>query len=131
MSDRMVYLKRAIELTPEEIARCKELSYGDEGYMSEDLDRIMIDEARWRYRYSHVNLIKDNDYIIAWALMQPMYRSPRWTFQCFVDSNYRRQGIGKYLLYGAHYFAKRKPIVYLDDDNEEFFTKYKTLVTEV
>lgn len=128
-----VHLKKAIELSPTEIADCKRLSYGDEGYMSEDLDRILRDERRWRYRYSYVVLVTDpdNNKVIGWSLIEPRPRSPRWIFQCFVDPDYRRQGIGRYLLQQAVYFRNRKVVAYLDEDNEGFFEKFPELYTEV
>jgi GNAT superfamily N-acetyltransferase len=127
-----VELKRVIDLTPEEESRCRELSYGSEGYMCEDLDSILINERIKRpYRYSHVYLVTESNEIIGWSLLQPRYRSPLHTAQLFVDPKYRGKGIGTTLLSLAWYFGKRKPVVYIDDDNEGFFKKNSHLYTEV
>jgi GNAT superfamily N-acetyltransferase len=128
-----VQLLRVIDLPASTIADCKHLSYGDEGYMCEDLDAAIAKDraARRRYRYTRACLVFSNGKLVGWSLIEPVPRSPRYVIQMFVDPIYRRKGIGRYLLQQANYISKRKPLVYLDDDNEGFFHKYPDLYAEV
>jgi len=128
-----VKLLRVIDLDPLTIINCKRLSYGDEGYMCEDLDAAIAKDkaSRRRYRYSMACLVYDQGTLVGWSLIEPVARSPRYVVQMFVDPNYRRKGIGRYLLQQANYMSKRKPLVYLDDDNEGFFHKNPDLYAEV
>ena len=129
-----VSLKRVVDLTDEELVRCRQLSFGDEGYMCEDLDAILLGEkGKRRYRYSEAIFIHDHRMIYGWALMQPVPRSPRYTFQLFVDPEHRGKGYGHRLLTMGNGLQgwKHKPICYPDDENEWFFNKYPSLYTEV
>lgn len=120
---------RVVDLLPQEIDRLKELSFGDEGYMCDDLDHILATERKRRYRYSfaiRAKLYKQPNTVIGWALVQPVYRRPTYTAQLFVDSAYRRQGIGARLLEAANLYTDR-PWVYLDKDNQEFFNSFPQL----
>lgn len=119
-----VFRSRVIDLTDEELARCRELSYGDEGYMCEDLDRIRMDERGWHYRYSQAILLRLNGHIIGWALLEPIYRKRRWTAHFFVDEAHRRRGYGATLLHEANKICRR-PYCFKDIDNEDFFNKYE------
>jgi len=128
-----VKLLRVIDLSLSIIADCKRLSFGDEGYMCEDLDAAIAKErtARRRYRHTMACLVYDKDTLVGWSLIEPVPRSPRYVVQMFVDPNYRRRGIGRYLLQQANYMSKRKPFVYIDDENEDFFKKFPELCVEV
>lgn len=113
-----------ISLGSDEIARCKELSYGNEGYMSEDLDAILEIETNKTYRKSQAILVKEQTKIIAWSLVIPIPRSPRCLGYFFVDPNYRGQGIGSYLFRSAKYISNKAILVFPDEDNEKFFQKF-------
>jgi len=123
-----------VDLTDSELIRCKELSFGDEGYMCEDLVEILkVESGPRRYRYSEALFIHDDKTIYGWGLLQPIPRSPRYTFQLFVDPKHRGKGYGRMLLTGANSLCGRKhrPVCYLDDENEGFFNHYPSLYTEV
>lgn len=117
--------KRAVDLSPEEVVRCKELSYGNEGWMSEDIDAVRSAELKRRkYRYSEVFLIKDKTKIVAWALAIPVVHSPRYSACYFVDPEYRNRGFGTTLLKNTALISKKPVMVFPDDDNEGFFDKF-------
>jgi GNAT superfamily N-acetyltransferase len=118
----VIKIFKAVDLTSDQIARCKELSYGDEGYMCEDLEMVLDTETRWHYRYSQALLLYLNKNIVGWCLLQPVPRSKRWSAQLFVDPLYRRRGYGRLLLQEANKISNR-PCVYTDRDNLEFFDK--------
>lgn len=121
-----VVQKRAVQLHPDEVIRCKELSYGDDGWMSDDIDAVRNTETNARrYRYSEVFLVKDGPKIIAWALAIPVVHSPRYSACYFVDEAYRRQGIGTVLFNKTAQLSKKPVMVFPDDDNEGFFMKFE------
>lgn len=127
----MIYFThhRVVDLLPQEIDKLRGLSFGDEGYMCDDLDHILQTEQGRRYRYSfaiRARLYNRPHTVIGWSLVQPVYRRPNYTAQLFVHSDYRRQGIGGRLLEEANLYTPR-PWVYLDGDNEEFFNMYPEL----
>jgi len=121
---------RVVDLTPEQLARCRELSFGEDGYMCEDLDEILREEQRRCYRYSQAILLSMDDKILGWALLQPLYRRSKYSAQFFVDPLHRGKGYGKLLLEKADGFSFA-PVVYVDDDNEGFFNKYPFLLERV
>lgn len=114
---------RVVDLTESELTRCRELSYGDEGYMCEDLDEILDIEQGWRYRYSQAVLLRESSEIIGWALIRPIYRSKRYSVQLFVDPYHRRKGHGSALLTEAYRWGV-VPMVFIDKDNVSFFKNY-------
>jgi GNAT superfamily N-acetyltransferase len=121
-----VLAKFAIDLTPAELARCRELSFGDEGYMTEDIEHILQTERRSNYRKSIAILLSDPDRawpINGWALLQPIYRRSRYSAQFFVDPGQRGKGYGRLLLERANKISAR-PLCYVDDDNRGFFEKH-------
>jgi len=122
----MIQIIRAVDLTADQVARCKELSYGDEGYMSEDLDYILDNERRWLYRYSKAILLSDPGKvwpIHGWALVEPIYNRPRYAAQLFVDPSQRGKGYGTMLLSAAQRGINNVPLCYVDEENEGFFNK--------
>jgi len=131
---------RVVDLTPPQLARCRELSFGDDGYMCEDLDEILREENRWRYRYSRAILLGPPPAkpqitqsawpILGWALLQPLYRRSKYSAQFFVDPLHRGKGYGKLLLEEAAGYSFA-PVVYVDDDNKGFFNKYPFLLEQV
>lgn len=128
-----LYEFRVVDLSKEGLEECRRLSYGDEGYMCDDLDDILETENhnRVRYRYSMAVLLMDDKELIGWALLQPIYCSPRYTAQLFVDPEYRKRGYGTKLLRYCNQWTNRKVVIYSDEDNEEFFMKNANLCTEV
>lgn len=131
-----LFIKTALELDDKTLARCKELSYGDDGYMCEDIDRIRATEPikhRPSYRLSHVCLAYYNGKLVGWSLLEPRPRSPRWVVQLFVDPKYRGKGVGTKLLHQANAWSmwKHRPIAYVDPENCGFFAKHPSLFTEV
>lgn len=121
---------RVIDLTPEQIARCKELSLGDEGYMCEDLDTILATENKWQYRYSQAILITIVDNIVGWALLQPVPYNRRYSIHLFVDPLHRRQGFGTLLLREANRWCKT-PLAMVDVENQKFFHNHMELYSEL
>lgn len=131
---------RVVDLTPLQLDRCRELSFGDEGYMCDDLDLILEREQGWRYRYSQAILLGNTagpppdrkwdrleiGTIYGWALMQPVHHRPRYSAQFFVDEAQRGKGYGARLLAEANRWGKA-PLCYIDDENEGFFNKYPHL----
>lgn len=127
---------RVVDLTPNQLKRCRELSFGDEGYMCDDLELILDVEQGWRYRYSQAILLGDTMMegaarlvtwpIHGWALLQPVYNRPRYSAQLFVDPDHRGKGYGKALLEQANRWGK-SPLCYIDDENAGFFKKYPGL----
>lgn len=116
-----------IDLTPTELDRCRELSFGDEGYMCEDLDRIISTEWQRQYRHSRAILARNDDgAILGWSLIQPVPRSPKYLAQFYVDPSHRRRGIGARLLREANTYCG-KPYVYKDRENEVFFNEFPDL----
>lgn len=129
---------RVVDLSDEQLARCRELSFGDEGYMCEDLEAILEMEQGWRYRYSQAILLGDTLMddsrlrawpIYGWALLQPVYRSRKYSAQFFVDPGQRGNGYGKVLLEQANKWCN-KPLCYIDEQNEGFFRKHPSLYDE-
>lgn len=114
---------RVVDLTPEQLARCRELSFGDDGYMCESLDDIFETENRWRYRYSQAILIKILDNIVGWALLQPVPNSRRYSVHLFVDPAHRRLGYGSLLLQQANRWCKA-PVAMPDEFNHQFFDRH-------
>lgn len=130
---------RVVDLNDRALARCRELSYGDDGYMCEDLDRILEEEqCRKKYRYSHALLAiengKRNDSnpygIIGWCLLQPVYYRPRYSAQFFVDPARRREGIGRKLIQHARYRTIKPVYVHIDNDNIDFFKEFPELCSD-
>jgi GNAT superfamily N-acetyltransferase len=119
-----------IDLTPEQIARCRELSLGDEGYMCETLDLIFKTEDRWHYRYSQAVILSIMDNIVGWALLQPVPYSRRYNMHLFVDESQRRQGFGTLLLKEANRWCKA-PVAMVDRENQDFFHSHTDLYTEL
>lgn len=117
---------RVIDLTDDDLARCRELSFGDEGYMCEELDYILASEQKWQYRYSQAILIRENNGIVGWALLQPISYSRRYSLHLFVDEAHRRKGHGATLLNEANRWSKA-PAVMVDPLNKSFFSNYPDL----
>lgn len=123
---------RVVDLTEARLARCRELSYGDEGYMCEDLDNILEEERCWRYRYSQAILLGEAKMdgtvgnIYGWSLLQPVYRSRRYSAQFFVDPSHRGQGHGARLLAEANRWCKN-PLCFVDTDNQGFFERFPSM----
>ena len=119
----MVVTKRAIDLTQSEVDRCRELTYGDEGWMLEDFDRALAEEtgAR-RYRYTQV-VLYTNRYgtIQGWCLLQPIKRSSRYMAYFYVDHKHRGKGIGTKLIKEANKWGRYRPGVMVDLTNRGFF----------
>lgn len=118
----MITQHRVIDLDPAQMARCRELSFGDEGYMCEDMDAILVVESRYRYRYSQALLLHEDNKMLGWCLLQPVPRSKKWSAQFFVDPEYRRLGYGSRLIDRANEVCK-VPYVFVDRDNRGFFEK--------
>lgn len=126
---------RVVDLTPSQLARCRELSFGTEGYMCEDIDEILQTEQKWCYRYSQAILLgapenKSAWPILGWALLQPLYRKSKYSAQLFVDPLHRGKGYGTILLEQANRHSFQ-PLVYVDDENEGFFEKHPRLFEQV
>lgn len=118
-----------IDLTDEALDRCRELSFGDEGYMCDDLERILWTERHSKkYRYSQA-ILACEDTILGWALVQPVPYSPKYSAQFFVDPLHRRRGIGGRLLREANMYGRGKPYVFKDEENENFFSVFPDLLT--
>ena len=129
-------LEPIIDLDDKTLARCRELSFGDDGYMEEDLDRILLTEpikGRPAYRLSTACLAYWEDKLVGWSLLQPRPRSPRWLAYFFVDPEYRGRGIGTKLLHQANAYSewKYRPVVCLQNHNKGFFEKHPSLYAEV
>lgn len=131
---------RVVDLTPPQMARCRELSFGKEGYMCEDLDEILRNEQKWCYRYSQAILLGQPPAkpqmtqtpwpIYGWALLQPLYRRSKYSAQLFVDPLHRGKRYGTILLEQANRHSFQ-PLVYVDDENEGFFDKHPNLFEQV
>lgn len=126
----MITTVNVIDLKPAQLARCRELSFGDEGYMNEDVDIILATERRSKYRKSLAILLSDPDKawpIHGWALLQPVYNRARYSAQFFVDPLQRGKGYGRLLLGAANRLTGRPPLCYVDEDNKGFFEKHPML----
>lgn len=125
----MIKTKRVIDLTGHEYHRCIDLTYGDEGYMLEDLHRAILTESLKRhYRYTLAILSTDSlDRIRGWCLLQPVARSSRYMAYFYVEPDSRRQGIGTALIEEAGKWGRYKLDVMSDWTNEGFFDKFPTL----
>jgi GNAT superfamily N-acetyltransferase len=124
----MIRHTKVTDLSVAEEIRCRELSFGDEGYMCDNLDFIFDTESDVRkYRYSYAYLYEENNEILGWALLMPVWRSKFYEVHVFVDPAYRRRGIGSKLLQSASHLTKQM-IPTIDKDNNEFFLKNKELV---
>lgn len=119
---------RVVDLTPEEIARCKELSLGEEGYMCETLDEVLVDEQTRRYRYTQAILLKILNNIVGWALVQPIPSTRRYSVHLFVDPAHRKLGYGSLLLQQANRWCKA-PVAMPDELNAGFFDSHPNLYT--
>ena len=124
----MIITKRVIDLSSDELARCRELTYGDEGYMLEDLNAAIHRESSKRhYRYTQAILITESDQIIGWSLLQPVPHSSRYIAYFFVDYEHRKKGIGGKLIKEASKWGKYKLDVMPDWTNLGFFEKFPQL----
>lgn len=125
----MIKTKRVIDLTGHEYQRCCDLTYGDEGYMLEDMDRaILLESNKKCYRYTQAILSTDSlNRIRGWCLLQPVAHSSRYMAYFYVEPGSRRQGIGGELIKEASKWGKYKLDVMPDWTNQGFFDKFPTL----
>jgi GNAT superfamily N-acetyltransferase len=118
----MIITKRAIDLTPEEEARCRELSFGEDGWMCDYLDDALLYENQASpRRHTQTILYYESDTIIGWCMLIPMAWRARYEAQFFVDPAHRRRGIGTELLNEANKWGRYKPVIDLDNENRDFF----------
>jgi len=148
MDNPRIEHRTVVELSPTQLARCRELSLGEDGYMCELLDKILSTETKKEpYRYSHAILLGDTagppsnmiwdrleiGEIYGWALLTPVPRSPRYYLHLFVDPLHRGKGYGSLLLRLANVGKNSRayqPLVMTDPENQGFFEKHAGLFKE-
>lgn len=127
----MIKTKRAIDLTTDEYNRCTDLTYGDEGYMLEELDEAIYRERdHYNYRYTLAILAYERSKIVGWCLLQPIRGRSRYLAYFYVDEDHRRQGWGAQLLEEASKWGRWRPHVMPGYGNYGFFDKYPQLCEE-
>jgi GNAT superfamily N-acetyltransferase len=119
----MIITKKVIDLTEQELARCRELSYGKDGYMCDYIDDALEGDISFPppYRYHQAILYIENDQILGWCLLAPLFGISRYEAQFYVETAHRRHGIGRELIKEANKWGRFKPEVDIDHTNYDFF----------
>ena len=125
----MILTKRVIDLSDKEVSRCKELTFGNEGFMREDLESALVTDhsVPAPFRYHQAILYLENNEIVGWSLLRPVLYESRYEVHIFVDPDHRRRGIGSALLQEARKWGRYRPLVSIDEENQEFFMRLPEL----